>query len=122
MPVCVFVAIVLFTVRGFVCVCLSVADQTCVWGVCACSKCKAAVVPIPCSLPETPLLVVRRGEEPQPMATPSPSLIGREWPPPSPAYLVCRRRSVCMRRGKRERGSSQCNGIEESEEEEEESE
>ncbi len=56
------------------------------------------------------------------MATPSPSPIGKERPPPSPASLVCRQRSVCMRRGERERGSSQCNGIEESEEEEEESE
>lgn len=67
--------------------------------------------------------------EPQPTTTPSASPIGREKPPPSPASLVCKRRSVCMRerderdrkRG-RERGSSQCNGIEESEEEEEESE
>lgn len=88
--------------------------------------------PSPATFPETPRFTSRgwwRGLlEPQPTDTPSPSLIGRERPPPSPASLVCRRRSVCVyvcvfeKRGVSERGSSQCNGIEEREEEEEESE
>lgn len=114
----------MFTLSVCVCVAVSNRRDVCVGGsgVCSSSKRKAAVEPIPCSLPK--MLGLYWVKEPQPLATPSPSAIGRKRPPPPPSSLACRQCSMCMRRREREgeRGSSQCNGIEESKEEEEESE